>query len=39
MAGDKLSEYRSKRDFDATPEPEGATDGDGAGGRFVVRCW
>jgi len=37
MAGDKLSEYRSKRDFGATPEPEGGADGDGRGERFVVQ--
>jgi bifunctional non-homologous end joining protein LigD len=42
-ARDKLSTYRAKRDFDATPEPSG--DGsderdqaqDAAGGRFVVQ--
>src|SRR6185437_9589047 len=34
---DKLSEYRSKRDFGATPEPEGGADGDGRGERFVVQ--
>ncbi len=37
MAGDKLSEYRSKRDFDATPEPAGGGDHDGERERFVVQ--
>ena len=34
---DRLSEYRSKRSFDQTPEPSGdGGTGDGSGGRFVV---
>jgi len=33
----KLSEYRSKRDFDKTSEPEGGEDGDGRQRRFVVQ--
>jgi bifunctional non-homologous end joining protein LigD len=37
VAGDKLSEYRSKRDFEATPEPAGGGDGDSGEGRFVVQ--
>jgi bifunctional non-homologous end joining protein LigD len=41
-ARDKLSTYRAKRDFAATPEPSGdpsdtTTAGDAAGGRFVVQ--
>jgi bifunctional non-homologous end joining protein LigD len=32
----KLDEYRSKRDFSRTPEPESEGAGDGSGGRFVV---
>ena len=32
-----LDEYREKRDFDATSEPEGAGDGDGDGPIFVIQ--
>jgi bifunctional non-homologous end joining protein LigD len=35
-SGEKLSEYRAKRDFAVTAEPEGAAPGDGVG-RFVVQ--
>ena len=34
--GEKLREYRAKRDFDVTAEPAGAA-AEGGGGRFVVQ--
>jgi bifunctional non-homologous end joining protein LigD len=37
MAKDKLSEYRSKRDFATTPEPAGGEAEDGGPRRFVVQ--
>ncbi|MBV9817258.1 MAG: DNA ligase D [Solirubrobacterales bacterium] len=37
MPRDKLKTYRAKRDFAATPEPDGATAGAGAPSRFVVQ--
>lgn len=36
MRDDSLGEYRSKRDFHSTPEPEGRVEGKGAG-LFVVQ--
>jgi bifunctional non-homologous end joining protein LigD len=33
---DRLDRYRAKRDFEATPEPAGAADGEEPGGRFVI---
>ncbi|CAG0951064.1 partial Multifunctional non-homologous end joining protein LigD, partial [Gammaproteobacteria bacterium] len=36
MKEDRFEEYRSKRDFASTPEPEGAASGEGAG-VFVVQ--
>lgn len=36
MRDDSLEEYRSKRDFHATPEPEGRAEGEGAG-LFVIQ--
>jgi bifunctional non-homologous end joining protein LigD len=34
---DRLSRYRSKRDFDSTPEPAGAGDGEEPDARFVIQ--
>ncbi|MGZ8665630.1 MAG: DNA polymerase ligase N-terminal domain-containing protein [Solirubrobacterales bacterium] len=34
---ERLSEYRRKRDFARTPEPEGSAEESAAGGRFVVQ--
>jgi bifunctional non-homologous end joining protein LigD len=34
---DRLSRYRSKRDFESTPEPAGAGDGEEPGARFVIQ--
>jgi bifunctional non-homologous end joining protein LigD len=34
---DRLERYRSKRDFEATPEPSGEADAPEAGRRFVVQ--
>jgi bifunctional non-homologous end joining protein LigD len=36
-SADRLGEYRSKRSFEATPEPDGGGEAAGEGSRFVIQ--